>query len=222
MNKQEYADYLSKLIEDFEFDPDCDPEEQFFAYFQCFMPYGEYVEKVFEPLPCKTELYERLCPIYKATESKTLMQYKEGCYPGYFCPPATENIKKITEYANQHIASLKEFASFLNDNELLEMLNNVTDIKVSDNETEIEDDDLNAYLYDAITEWGIENIDDTTLISILSEAYYSINCDYYLAYYFQYPTFREKLETDFLKPYFNIWKSGYHCKFDGNKLNIYK
>ena len=222
MNKQKYADYLSKLIEDFDIDPDCNLEEQFFAYFQCFMPYGNNVEKIFEPLPCKTDLYERLIPIYKATESKTLMQYKEGCSPGYFCPPAAENIKEITEYANQHITYLKEFASFLNDNELLEMLNNVTEVKVSDNEIEAEDDDLNAYLYDAIIDWGIKNIDDSTLISTLSEAYYSINCDYYLAYYFQYPTFREKPETDFLKPYFKIWESGYHCKFDGNRLIIYK
>lgn len=222
MNKQEYTDYLSKLIEDFDFDPNCEPDEQFFAYFQCFMPYGENVEKVFEPLPCKTELYQRLFPIYKATESKTLMQYKEGLSPGYFCPPATGNIKDITGYANQHIISLKEFASFLNDNELLEMLNNVKEIIISDSETEIEDDELNAYLYDAVIEWGIENIDDAALISILSEAYYSINCDYYLAYYFQYPAFREKPGTDFLKPYFKIWESGYYCKFDGNKLRIYK
>lgn len=222
MNKQEYAEYLAKLIEDFDIDFDDDLSDQFYSYFQCFMPSGKNVEKVFEPLAHKEELLERLLPIYKATESKTLKQYAEGVSPGYFCPDATHNGTDIIAYGKQHVEYLKGFATFSEDSELLEMLNDVTIFEVSKKAPEIEDDTLNVYLYDAIIEWGIENIDEEELISILSEAYYSISCDYYLSYYFQYPAFKNKPATDFLKPYFKIWESGYNCKFDGIKLIIHE
>jgi len=222
MDKQAYAGYLGKLIEDYEIDFDCDLSDQFYSYFQCFMPSGEKVEKVFEPLSNKEKLLERLLPIYKATEAKTLKQYAEGVSPGYFCPDITSNEIDITAYAKQHVEYLKAFASFSKDNELLEMLNEVKIVEVLENTPGIEDDTLNAHLYDAISDWGIGNINDEEPISLLSEAYYSINCDYYLSYYFQYPAFKNKPDIDFLKPYFKIWESGYYCKFDGEKLLLYK
>ncbi|TDG36657.1 sodium:solute symporter [Pedobacter changchengzhani] len=68
----------------------------------------------------------------------------------------------------------------------------------------------------------MENENEEKLNSVLSEAYYSINCDYYLSYYLQYPSFVDKPEQDFLKSYFEIWKNGHYCKFDKSRLIIYK
>jgi len=222
MNKHEYAKYLGSLIEGFEINEERDLSEQFYAFFQCFMPFGENVEKVFEPLYHKDDLLERLLPIYQATASKTLKQYQEGVSPGYFCPEPTKERESVILYGEQHIAYLKEFAAFLEDDELLEMLNKVTAVEFFDEEPEIEDDNLNFYLNDAVSDWGKENSGEEEPVSVLVEAYYSIGCDNFLAYYFQYPAFNNKPSIDFLKPYFKIWKSGCCCKFDSEKLKVFR
>lgn len=222
MNQQEYAKYLGELIEDFEINVENDLAEQFYGYFQRFMPYGENVKKVFEPLQYKNELLERLLPIYQITASKTLKQYEEDVSPGYFCPESTDDYEKILVYGKQYIEYLKEFASFSEDEELLELLNNINNIQFFDEKPDIEDDYLNSHLYDCISDWGIDNIEEDELIYLLREAYYSINCDYYLSYYLQYPLLKNKPSTDFLMPYFKIWESGHYCMFDGNILKIFR
>ena len=50
MNQKEYAKYLGDLIgEEVDVETDC-LDDQFFAYFQCFMPFGKDAEKIFEPI----------------------------------------------------------------------------------------------------------------------------------------------------------------------------
>lgn len=222
MNVSEYAYYLASLVEDFELKPDFELTEQFYGYFQSFMPSGKNVEKVFEPLEHGNELLDRLVPVYKATELKTIAQNKQGVYPGYFCPNPISDREKVIAYGKNHVEYLKEFAHFSEDKVLFDMLNNVENIELMPKEPNIKDDDLNAYLYDSISDWASTNNTDGELINILGEAYYSINCDYYLSYYFQYPTFEQRPTIDFLKPYFKIWEAGYYCKFDGNKLIIHE
>jgi len=221
MTKRKYAEYLGSLVEGFEIDLESDLAEQFYGYFQCFMPFGDNVEKVFEPLYYKNELLERLLPIYQATKSQTLELLSKRVRPGYFCPEQKNERENIIIYGEQHIAYLKEFATYIEDKELFVILNKITAIEFFDEEPAIEDDNLNSYLYNAISDWGIENTDEDDLVSVLGEAYYSISCDYFLGYYFQYPVFKNKPSIDFLSPYFKIWKSGYQCKFDSEKLKIF-
>lgn len=218
MNKNEYAEYLGTLIAE-----DIDSEnEEFYAYFQCFMPCGDGVEKVFKPLEKGEALLDRIMPIYQVTEEKTIQQFESNLVPGYFCPNPVANHLVLKDLGEKHVESLKIYAEFYKDNELYDLLNNITEISILDSEAESKNDEINAFLYDSISEWGIDNEDNESLISVLSEAYYSINCDYYLSYYLQYPVFKNKPKTDFLKSYFDIWKSGYSCKFDEKRLMIYK
>ena len=77
----------------------------------------------------------------------------------------------------------------------------------------------------------ISNTDYNSPEQVLDEAYYSINCDYYLSAYLQYPLYRTKPDSDFLRPYFDLWRQGYGftldedclylCKYSGLTLNQY-
>ncbi|OAM31483.1 hypothetical protein A7P95_00165 [Eikenella longinqua] len=49
---------------------------------------------------------------------------------------------------------------------------------------------------------------------------YSVNCDYYLAAYLQYPLFRNKPKSDFLRPYFDLWQQGYGFALDKDCLYL--
>ena len=222
MTKKEYAEYLSKLIPEIEVDLESsDLSKEFYAYFQCFMPEGKNVEKIFEPLENGKSLLERILPIYKTTKDKSLQQFKDGSSPGYFCPNPIQNNEYLKELGKRHIENLKSFSTFFKESELEKMLNNVTEVIVSNEKIELKDEYLNSYLYDCISDWGIENEEEDKLFGILNEAYYSINCDYYLSYYLQYPSFTNKPIQDFLKSYFEIWKAGYYCKLEKEKLIIY-
>ncbi len=222
MNKIQYAKYLGN-IQNLEIDVANESlADEFYAYFQCFMPNGNNLDKVFEPLENGKQLLDRLLPIYEITKDNTEQQLNEGLSSGYFCPISIPNHDLLEDLGKEYLEDLKLFAQFYNDNELLQLLNSVKEVVVLDNEPELENDYLNSFLYDTISEWGLENENDNDLISVLSEGYYSINCDYYLSYYFQYPHFKDKPTNDFLKSYFEIWKNGYYCKFDENKLIVYK
>ncbi|TCD12089.1 hypothetical protein EZ449_03460 [Pedobacter frigidisoli] len=223
MDQKQYATHLASLVEGIDVDLENDNlSDEFFAYFQCFMPNGANAEKIFEPLKNGQDLFARILPIYQATNEKTMQQYSEGVSPGYFCPNPSADNAELENLGKQHIQNLLFFAKFMEDDELQEMLNKVNEVVILAAEEALEDDYLNAYLYDAVSDWGLENEAENGFISILSEAYYSINSDYYLSYYLQYPAFKNKPKQDFLKPYFEIWKAGYYCKLDKTKLLIYK
>lgn len=223
MNKKEYAQYLGNLIDDHEIDVENDDlSDQFYAYFQCFMPNGKDIEKIFSPLNKGDLLLERIRPIYKITEAQTLKQLDAGVIPGYFCPTPSQNKENLLDYAQEYIDDLKIFAQFIKDQTLTTLLNQVKSIIVVNQKQQLETEDtLNLHLYETISMWGLDNSDESGLIEILSEAYYSISCDYSLSYYLQYPVLKNKPTIDFLKAYYKIWKLGYHSKFSSKELLLY-
>lgn len=73
MDKKQYAIYLASLIEDIDVDIENENlSEEFFAFFQCFMPDGVNAAKIFEPLENGQDLFARILPIYQATKQKTV------------------------------------------------------------------------------------------------------------------------------------------------------
>jgi hypothetical protein len=222
MSKLEYCQYLAEVLdEDIEFDEDS-LADNFYALFQTFMPKGENVEKVFAVVPSGELFLERLMPIYEVTSSETIIKMKEGVFPGYFCPIPTGSEGELLSEGNLHLKNLIEFARYFQADELLSLLQNIKGVRLREQSRADSKDLLNQYLYDFLTDWSIENSDKTELLEVLNEAYYSVNCDYYLSFYLQYPRYKNKPETDFLKPYFNIWKMGYYCGFENQELIISK
>ena len=220
MTQQEYAQYLGKLV-GIKIDSDIDLEEQFFGYFQEFMPYGDNLEKVFEPLPCGAELYERIKPIFKATQSDFLAAQKENCTPMYFIPPKSDSTSELYALAESLLIGLIDFAKFIKAKELQKLLSKITNIEISQNQEQDFDNEANIELYEVLSIWLIDNTDYDSLILLLQEAYYSVANDYFLSAYLQYPVLIQKPNSDFLKPYFEIWKVGYHFVINDDKLILF-
>lgn len=221
MTQKEYALYLGQLV-GIEIDVESDfLEEQFFGYFQAFMPYGENLEKVFEPIEQGEELYQRIKPIFKATENHFLEAQKENCTPAYFIPPKNGSTEELYELAKALLAGFIKFGKFIKVKRLQKLLDQVTEVEISQNEEQNFDDELHTELCETLSIWQIESTDYDSLSALLQEAYYSIGNDYFLSAYLQYPTLIEKPKSDFLKPYFEIWLRGYQFVFNGNKLILF-
>lgn len=221
MTQKEYAAYLGNLIGE-EIDTERKfLEEQFYAYFQCFMPYGKDAEKIFEPISNGQVFYERIKPIFKTTEKEALEVFEQNASPGYFVPGKKEDTKILEETGERILKNLIVFAAFIEDGELVKSLKGISEIEISNSDQQDFNNDKHLSLYEAFSDWRIENSDKSELVSILDEAYYSINCDYFLSAYFQYPRYKNKPEIDFLKPYFELWEQGRRFVLSNSKLILF-
>lgn len=221
MTQKEYAQYLAELIGE-EMDTDCNElEELFYGYFQSFMPDGKNVEKVFEPIENGQLLYQRIKPIFEATKEETIQAFEQNIAPGYFVPNKKGTEEELKAIGRELLARFLEFASFVEEETLQNYLKEIINIEISDSREQNFDDEAQTELYEILSIWYIDNTDYESLISILREAYYSINCDYFLAAYLQYPVLTNKPKTDFLKPYFELWQRGFQFVINGNTLILF-
>ena len=220
MPQQEYAKYLFKLLNQEPQTPDrySGWEDYFYGLFQSFMPNGEGVAAVFEPLERGQELLERILPVYESTAEHNAEILESGYAPGYFCPPA-QSEAEARQSGEKLLENLRGFAHFIEDEELAAALADIREIRFG--EPDDEDNETAELLGEAFTEWRISNTDHESPEQILDEAYYSVNCDYYLAAYLQYPLFRSKPDSDFLRPYFDLWQQGYGFALGGDCLYLY-
>lgn len=221
MTQKEYAMYLGNLIDE-EIDTEADYlDDQFYAYFQCFMPYGENVDKVFEPITDGQLFYERIKSIFTTTEKEVLEIFEENAFPGYFVPSKKDNKDLLKEIGKQFLENLIVFAEFIKDEELITDLKEMNEIEISNTDEQDFDNEKHLNLYETFSDWRIENSDERDLIEVLDEAYYSVSCDYFLSAYFQYPRYKNKPEIDFLKPYFELWKQGYSFVLNNKTLILF-
>ncbi len=222
MTPHQYALYLTRLINE-----DADPNrstqdlaDRLYGYFQCFMPDGRGAEQTFAPLPDGDVYWQRLRPIYAAAEPRFTAAQAQNAVPGYFVPPSLDDTARQQALGQQMLDNMRHFADFLGDTELSRGLQQLTGVRLSEEMPE-HDDPLQELWYEAFGDWRINNTDHDSLLAVLDEAYYSINCDYQLAAYFQYPAFRRRPERDFLRPYFELWQRGCGYTIVGEHLVVY-
>lgn len=222
MTKKEYAKHLAEIIND---DIDIDSDDlscQFYGYFQSFMPDGKGLEKVFKPIINGDLYFERLIKIYSVTKERYNELSKEGKSPGYFCPNPQENREALILNGENYIKNLKLFSEIIGNQEFTETIAEIKTIEITESEERSNENDTNIIVYESISDWFIDNTNFESIIEVLNEAYYSINCDYNLSHYFQHPRYSDKLKFDLFAPYFEIWKMGYYCWFNKGKLIIGK
>ncbi|MGP3786926.1 hypothetical protein [Paenibacillus sp. 1A_MP2] len=83
------------------------------------------------------------------------------------------------------------------------------------------DEEDSEVVYEALGELIRSRSDYSENIELLSEAYYSIACDYWVAYYLQWPRYQGLQEADdCLYPYFELYRYGYNLHWSQNKLFI--
>lgn len=226
MEKLEYFNYL-RTIPALNFIGEADHpehlEDNLYGIFQCFMPDGTGVEAVFSPLPDGDLLRERILPVYKLVEQKVRECLKQGIVPGYFVPETIVcSDEELMQLGDQFINNIKTLSEYNNDNEFTELMAGITNVEIVKSREELDKsiDDTQDYIYDALSDYISDYIDSNDLLSILSEAYYSIACDYWLSYYLQYPAIKTDLNCDIFKPYFELWARGYYCSFKTDALLI--
>jgi len=221
MTQKEYAKHLGMLIgQEIEAESKY-LDDQFYAYFQCFMPYGKGVEKIFEPIPNGLVFYERLKPIFAATEKEVLKVFENNASPGYFVPSKNNDAELLKGIGTQILENFIVFAEFSKDKSLIRNLKEINEIEVSNTDKQDFYNDCHLSLYDVFSDWRIGNSDKRELVAVLDEAYYSISCDYFLSAYLQYPRYKKKPEIDFLKPYFELWKQGRRFVINESKLILF-
>mgnify|MGYP000861379517 FL=1 len=226
MTNFEYARRIDEAA-GLDLDLDCkeiDLQDKFYGLFQCFMPDGVGVGAVFAPLQNGEALQARIMPIYAVTAQRTREAFDQGMAPGYFCPPQDPKFsgEALKSLALAHVRNLKIFADFLGKNELLKMLGEIKSARVQESFDLAHDKDgLADAVYETITEWMIDTPKLDAKLWVLGEAYYSINCDYLLPVYLQYPNYAQKPQEDFLKPYFELYLAGRQITFERGEVVVF-
>ena len=226
MTNFEYAHRIDEAA-GLDLDLDCkeiDLQDKLYGLFQCFMPEGAGVEAVFAPLQNGTELQARIMPIYAVMAQRTREAFDQGVAPGYFCPPQDTKFDEeaLKSLALAHVQNLKIFAEFLGDDELLKMLNETKSARVQESfDLAHNKDGLANAVYEAITEWMIDSPKLDMKLWVLGEAYYSIDCDYLLSAYLQYPNYAQRPQEDFLKPYFELYLAGRQIAFERGEVVVF-
>ncbi len=226
MTNFEYARRIDEAA-GLDLDLDCeeiDLQDKLYGLFQCFMPEGAGVEAVFAPLQNGEALQARIMPIYAVTAQQTRVAFGRGVAPGYFCPP--QDIKfdeeALKRLALAYVRNLKIFAEFIDDDELLKMLGEIKSACVQESfDLAHHEDGLACAVYEAITEWMIDAPKLDTKLWVLGEAYYSIDCDYLLSAYLQYPNYAQRPQEDFLKPYFELYLAGRQITFERGEVVVF-
>ena len=226
MTNFKYASRIDEAV-GLNLDLDCkeiDLQDKFYGLFQYFMPEGAGIEAVFAPLQNGAELQARIMPIYAVTAQQTRETFDQGVAPGYFCPPQDPKFddEGLKSLALAHVRNLKIFAEFLGDDELLEMLEQIKSARMQESfDLAQSKDELACAVYEAITEWMIDVPKLDAKLWVLGEAYYSINCDYLLPAYLQYPNYAQRPQEDFLKPYFELYLAGRQITFERGEVVVF-
>lgn len=179
---------------------------------------------MFAPLQNGTELQARIMPIYAVTAQQTREAFDQGVAPGYFCPPQDPKFddEALKSLALAHVRNLKIFAEFLGKSELLKMLEQIKSARVQEGfDFAYSKDELADAVYEAITEWMIDTPKLYAKLWVLGEVYYSINCNYLLPAYLQYPNYAQRPQEDFLKPYFELYLAGRQITFERGEVVVF-
>nr|WP_314441048.1 hypothetical protein [uncultured Campylobacter sp.] len=226
MTNFEYASRINEAA-GLDLSLDCkeiDLQDKLYGLFQCFMPEGAGVEAVFAPLQSGEALQARIMPIYAVTAQQTREAFDQGVAPGYFCPPQDPKFDEeaLKSLALAYVRNLKIFADFLGKNELLKMLGETKSARVQESfDLAHHEDGLACAVYEAITEWMIDSPKLDAKLWVLGEAYYSIDCDYLLSAYLQYPNYAQRPQEDFLKPYFELYLAGRQVAFERGEVVVF-
>ncbi|MCW3792928.1 hypothetical protein OM416_15155 [Paenibacillus sp. LS1] len=238
MDPQAYGRYLLEMGGE-EFKPAEDEQveaDHLYGFFQWFMPSGAGVERVFEPIPDGQRYLDRIRPIYEILNPE---DFTGEYVPGYF-NGGNEEASEATlrDLGEKLIGGLKSLFSMVTEDdevadaakEALQDLACLTEVvvlaageinKLEQRAIQGTDEEDNESVYEALGELLSSRKDYNEAVEILSEAYYSIACDYWVAYYLQWPRYRGLQEVkDCLFPYFELYRYGYNLHWTQNKLFI--
>ncbi|CAI6082685.1 hypothetical protein PAECIP112173_03654 [Paenibacillus sp. JJ-100] len=238
MDQQEYGRYCLAMGGE-EFMPEEGEQveaDHLYGFFQWFMPTGEGVERVFEPIPEGQRFLNRIRPIYAMLNPE---DFTGESVPGYFNGGREQaSNAELHRLGEELIRGLKRLFSIVAEDdevadmakEALQELESMKEVivlppgeigKLEQRAVQGTNEDASDMVYEALGELLSSRTDYDEAIEILNEAYYSIACDYWVAYYLQWPRYQGLQEAEnCLYPYFELYRYGYNLHWTQTTLYI--
>lgn len=192
-------------------------EDRWFGVFQRYRPDGDGVEEVFVDLPDATEYADRIRSVCRATSHPG---WERDAYFIVRSPkPATE--QELVGYGEELLAGLRLISLQpvpSGDRELHKYLEGVTHLITTCQVDTWHDD--HTLVHESVGDilQGLQDADHRAVQ--LGEGFYSVACDYWLAWYLMWPYFRGWVQQEVFRPYFELWLRGCSIAFQGDTLCI--
>jgi hypothetical protein len=191
--------------------------ENMAGFFQTFRPDGHELEQLFAGVPAGLDVLSRLRRVYAAT---TTLPQDPTRFDLYFIVrnPLPKSDEYLLRRAAEHLANCRQIAADFKAQELVDMLTPIPQIRISmappPRVDPADHDTLDVFIYDVQGDWHGELVPLCPHAYWMREAFYYINCDYYLAHYITWPWYMKssKIREPF-EPYFDLWIHGaeLHC-----------
>ena len=185
-------------------------EDDLFGFFQRFRPDGGGLVPLFADIPDGDAVFARLQEVYAATAAGSL---RPGVEDGYFIvrQPVPVSSRELLASATAMLENWRRMAADLDETELVDQLTPPPAIAIRHESPPppdpLDTSTLDVWFYDVRSDW-MRGLDPACPhAGWMSEAFYSIACDYALAAYITWPWFRAASPlTDPFAPWFHLWK----------------
>jgi hypothetical protein len=187
-------------------------EDYMVGFFQRFRPDGYELEPLFANIPFGLDVFSRLRSVFAATTTPPKDPNRADLYFIVRNPrPASDEY--LLRRAVEQLLIWRAIAEDFHARELTDLLTPIPGIRVSTEPPPRHDptdnNSLDIFIYDVQCDWHEGLAPLCPHARWLREAFYYINCDYYLARYITWPWYRvsSKIEEPFA-PYFDLWLHG--------------
>jgi hypothetical protein len=194
-----------------------DNEDQWYGVFQGYRPHGDGVEELFNGVPDAPEYVERLQSVCRAA-------YHDGwVQDAYFVvrtpqPASNEELIALGQELLGGLRLIAVLATLSGSRELHAYLSGISGVTVVPTAGLDREHDDHLLVHESVRDIMRGFYDYGHRIIQLREGYYSVACNYWLAWYLQWPYFRQWVPRDVFRPYFELWARGCRVGFQGDSL----
>jgi hypothetical protein len=198
-----------------------DDEDQWFGVFQGYRPDGDGVEELFAGLPDAADYAERLRTVYRAA------RHADWAQDAYFVvrtprPATDEEVVALGQELLDGLRLIADLGTRFGRGDLHEYLSRVRGAVVVRPDTLDRQHNEQLLVNESVGDILHGFYDHGHRIIRLQEGYFSVACDYWLAWYLMWPYFREWVPRDVFRPYFELWARGCDVAFQGQCLRLAK
>jgi hypothetical protein len=196
-----------------------DDEDRWYGVFQGYRPHGDGVEEVFAELPDAADYAERLRSVCRAT-------FHDGwARDAYFVvrTPLPASDEELAGFGNELLSGLRLLAllaTLSGRRDLHEYLGGVSGAVVVPPGGADRRHEDHQFVHEAVGDILHSLYEYSHRAVQLREGFYSAACDYWLAWFLQWPYFRRWVPRDVFRPYFELWARGCEVAFQGGSLCI--
>lgn len=181
--------------------------------FQSFRPGGAGVERLFAKVNDGPYFLDRIRKIFSATSGRACANDL------YFIVRSQKVLPRgeLLEHGQNFLSNLRSLSFAVKDGELIKYIGSLEGVSFADRDADERDENGETIVHEALTDWMGDRLRGSWM-EAMNEAYFQIACDHFLAWYLQWPFFRDTYALDVFDPYLNLWLSGTRCSFGKRSL----